>query len=120
MVYDFAHPACGKANTKRWTCISFVSMTPAIWADKDDIDIKSKVFKELLTTSHWSTQGQRIITEDRPKKRKHDGELIKEKNVAVKELPAIALWSPCKMLMGVMDYVYVNNETDGPAPPTWQ
>ena len=120
MVYDFAHPVCGKANTDKWTCISFVSMTPAIWADKDDIAMKSKVFKELLTTTHWSPQGQKLISEHRPKKRKHGGESVEDKNVAVKDLPAIALWYPCKLLMGVMDYVYANNKTDGTVAPTWQ
>ena len=119
MVYDFVHPVCGRPNTDRWTCISFVSMTPALWADQDDLDMKSKVFKELLTTSHWSSQWQHIISEDRPKKRKHDGEWVEE-NVAVKYLPAAALWYPCQKLMGQMEYSFENEESNGPAPPTWK
>jgi hypothetical protein len=119
MVYDFAHPVFGKANSDKWTCISFVSMTPAIWADKDDIAMKSKVFKELLTTNHWSSQGQKIISEHRPKKRKHGGESVEDKNVAVKDLPAIALWYPCKQLMGVMDYVGLHSYVIFISPDGW-
>ena len=119
MVFDFVHPECGRPNIDRWTCIALVTMTPALWADKEDLEVKSKVFKEMLTTTHWPSQNVKVVPHDRPLKRKADGALI-GKHLAVKYIPSVALWYPCQKLAGVMEYNMDDAKNNGPPPPTWK
>lgn len=118
MVFDFVLPECGRKNIDRWAAITLVTMTPALWADKDDIELKQKVFKDLSTTTHWASQGQKVISERRPVKRNALGDIVE--NIAVKFPTATALWYPCQKLMGMMEYDFENPEENRPLPPAWK
>jgi hypothetical protein len=55
-------------------------MTPAIWAEKEDIEFKNKAYAVIAMTTHWSSQGQARMTSD--------GEY--NEKLSIRRLPQIA------------------------------
>ncbi|XP_052820563.1 uncharacterized protein LOC128246413 isoform X2 [Mya arenaria] len=59
LVHAAARPLEGRKNAGRWRWATFVSMTPAIWANERDLSIKRHVYDQVCSTTHWSSQGVR-------------------------------------------------------------
>ncbi|XP_052760279.1 uncharacterized protein LOC128203064 [Mya arenaria] len=59
LVHATARPIEGRKNAGRWRWVTFVSMTPAIWANERDLSIKREAYEKVYCTSHWSSQGVR-------------------------------------------------------------
>ncbi|WAR14984.1 hypothetical protein MAR_005089 [Mya arenaria] len=56
LVHAAARPLEGRKNAGRWRWATFVSMTPAIWANERDLSIKRHVYDQVCSTTHWSSQ----------------------------------------------------------------
>ncbi|CAC5393616.1 unnamed protein product [Mytilus coruscus] len=113
--HDNLAPLSGRPDTNRWRCVCFVSMTPAIWAGKDDIEFKNKAYADIAMTTHWSSQGQK-------RHRSHKSEKSEEKCddvLSIKKLPAISRTKEAKLLMGVDSYDFKDGEANGPPAPNW-
>lgn len=57
LVHANARPILGRKNSGRWRFVTFISMTPAIWANEEDIRKHQEAYKIPVATSHWSSQG---------------------------------------------------------------
>lgn len=108
-VHDNVPPSSGREHSDRWRCVCFVSMTPAHWAGRDDIDFKKNIYKDMAMTSHWSSQSQRrFSSEDKC-----------DEFLSIKRLPQIAKSTDIRQLMGVTPYNFNDGEPNGPPPPMW-
>ena len=109
-VHDNIAPLMGRPNTDRWRCVCFVSMTPAIWAEKEDIEFKNKAYADIAMTTHWSSQGQARMTSD--------GEY--NEKLSIRRLPQIARTKDVKLIMGIDLYNFNDGEANGPPKPIWK
>ncbi|KAL4238062.1 hypothetical protein ACF0H5_002773 [Mactra antiquata] len=60
LVHANARPLPKRKNKGRWRYVCFVSMTPAIWANDEDLKLKREAYQKPLMTTHWSSQGVRF------------------------------------------------------------
>ena len=114
LVHANARPRQGRKNPGRWRFCVFVSMTPAIWASKDDIEIKRSAYNEALMTSHWSSQGVRLFDTRVPP--------VSPENVTYPSaVPDIAKSREAQMLAGVVPYDFKDgNSTGEELKPKWK
>ncbi|XP_060073795.1 uncharacterized protein LOC132553556 [Ylistrum balloti] len=110
-VHDNVKPVFDQPNKDRWRFVVFVSMTPAIWAKPEDIAEKNKAYDNLLTTSHWSSQGVKNFKEYNPKPGEHE--------LTVHEQPDIAKTTAAKLLFGREKYDFKDGKPNGPKEPRW-
>ncbi|XP_045162635.2 uncharacterized protein LOC123527316 [Mercenaria mercenaria] len=57
LVHANARPLKNRRNSCRWRFVTFISMTPAIWANEEDIRKHQEMFKMQTLSTHWSSQG---------------------------------------------------------------
>ncbi|CAC5393615.1 unnamed protein product [Mytilus coruscus] len=107
--HDNIAPLSGRPDTDRWRCVCFVSMTPAIWAGKDDIEFKNKAYADIAMTTHWSSQGQK----------RHKSEEKCDDVLSIKKLPASSRTKEAKLIVGVDSYDFNDGEPNGPPAPYW-
>ncbi len=110
LVHDGAPPKHGRQNSKRWRYVTFVSMTPAIWAAEKDIQLKKKAYHSIQPTKHWSSDGVGLFREYKPN---HGIDLV--------ELPEIAEGKDVQKLAGVEPYDFEDGIPNGPKwKPKWK
>lgn len=109
-VHDNITPLMGRPNTDRWRCVCFVSMTPAIWAEREDIEFKNKAYADIAMTTHWSSHGQARVKSDS----EHKDILF------IRRLPQTARTKEAKLIMGIDLYNFNDGEANGPPKPTWK
>lgn len=115
-IHDNVNPLKGRPNPDRWRFVVLVSMTPAIWATEEDLNLKRKAYNELLTTAHWSSQGVWLFPST--------SEALSCKGTphieAVEELPDIAKTKTAKLLAGIEQYDFDDGKSNGPGwTPKW-
>lgn len=110
-VHDNVKPVFGRPNKDRWRFVVFVSMTPAIWARPEDMAIKNKAYNELLTTTHWSSQGLKNFKPFNPR--------AGEEELTILEQPDIAKTKEAKLLFGREQYDFEDGKPNGPKAPVW-
>lgn len=49
-------PFQNRKNKGRWRFVTFISMTPAIWANDEDIRKHQHAYQTVALTTHWSSQ----------------------------------------------------------------
>ena len=110
VIHDNRLPICGKAEAGRWRFVCFVCMTPAAWASKSDLMKKRRAYESLLLTNHYPSQKMRVIS---------DKTAEEEREMSVKELPAIAQTLEAKRLAGVEPYDFGDGQPNGAPAPVW-
>ena len=55
LVHANARPLQNRKHPGRWRYTIFVSMTPAIWASREDITEHREAYENAMMTSHWSS-----------------------------------------------------------------
>ncbi|XP_062569438.1 uncharacterized protein LOC134231494 [Saccostrea cucullata] len=113
-VHDNTPPVSERPNHDRWRFVVFVSMTPAIWAGEKDIEFKQDVYRRMLLTSHWSSQGLKTFKEYKV------GNWKKRANISIDYLPDIARKQEAKLLAGVERYDFNDGTPNGPDAPKWR
>lgn len=116
-VHDTCPPECGRPDIDKWRCVVFVSMTPAFWADEEDMKFKKNSYYNMQLTSHWSSQGQTTLSNYNAKKRKIDGKMVDP--LSIDELLAVAQTRETKRLMGIERYNFNDKRPNGPRKPVW-
>jgi len=61
-IHDNVKPEEGRLHAGRWRYVVFVCMTPAHWARKKDLDLKSEAYQKMLSTAHWPSQGVKLFS----------------------------------------------------------
>lgn len=114
LVHDNAKPEFKRPDKDRWRFVVFACMAPAVWANPEDIGKKHKCYKEMLMTSHWPSQGMKIVAEMLP----HIPGAGPTKTIQT--LPDNAITDEVKGLMGVEEYDFEDDEPNGPDwRPVW-
>ncbi|XP_021364889.1 uncharacterized protein LOC110457800 isoform X2 [Mizuhopecten yessoensis] len=108
-VHDNVKPVYGRPHSDRWRFVVFVSMTPAIWARPEDLWIKKKAYEDILTTSHWSSQGLKNFRPFNPRSG--------EEKFTIHELPDIAKTKEARLLFGMEKYDFGDGKPNGPKEP---
>lgn len=115
-VHDNLPPRRGRSSGNRWRHVCFVTMTPAKWAGPEDLEVKKRMYNERLMSSHWASQGIKILGNyTGRRKRQNDGKLKNDNFMEMGELPTIAQSDEVKQLLGVKSYDFL----DGPPSPKW-
>ena len=109
-VHDNCKPEYDRPNNDRWRFVNFVSMTPAIWAKPGDLMKKNEAYDELLTTSHWSSQGIKTF---KPYGSRNN------KSVTIETQPDISRTKKARLLFGIDLYNFDDEQPNGPPEPTW-
>ncbi|XP_052821374.1 uncharacterized protein LOC128246884 [Mya arenaria] len=113
LIHANASPIKGRKHPGRWRYCVFVSMTPAIWASKNDIKEKKDAYDKACMTTHWSSQDVMIFKTAIPSYAKQDVEYPKE-------LPDIANSREAKLISGVIPYDFNDALPNGDAyTPKW-
>lgn len=106
LVHANAGVVKGRKNPGRWRYCVFVSMTPAIWATKEDLKVKREAYEKLYMTTHWSSQEVGYFKTHIPSYSPSD--------VAYpREHPAIAKTREAKLLSGVIPYDFHDGQPNG-------
>lgn len=105
LVHANAQPKEGRDNPGRWRYVVFVSMTPAHWADDDDLAIKAEAYAGSKMTNHWSSEGTMLMKESAESKSHR------------KKLPDIARTPEAQLLAGVIPYDFDDGKPNGPPRP---
>ena len=114
LVHANARPIKGRKNPGRWRFCVFVSMTPAIWTSKEDIENKKKAYKEALMTTHWPSQGIRMFSTRIPSFAPSDV-------TYPTSIPDIAKSKEAQMLAGLIPYDFKDgNPTGKEIRPKWR
>jgi hypothetical protein len=111
LVHANARPIKGRHHPGRWRYTVFVSMTPAMWAGKEDLDEKLEAYNEVLMTTHWSSQEVSLFLNDIPSSFRQDV-------TQPTELPENARTDDAKRLSGVIPYDFTDGSPNGPEVPT--
>lgn len=111
-VHDNVKPEFGRKNKDMWRFVVFVSMTPAVWAFPEDLAKKRNAYENLMTTSHWSSQGVRTFKEYDPEK--------DDPKFTILTQPDVAKTREARLLFGVDEYDFEDDESNGPRAPKWQ
>ncbi|XP_045162636.1 uncharacterized protein LOC123527317 [Mercenaria mercenaria] len=61
LIHANARPLPNRKNAGRWRFVTFVSMTPAIWANDIDIKKHQEAYTAPKMTLHWSSQGIHLL-----------------------------------------------------------
>lgn len=113
LVHANAGPLKGRKHPGRWRFCVFVSMTPAIWASREDLRKKREAYENARMTTHWSSQGISFFDTGLPSYTVQDVEYPKE-------LPEIAKTREAQLLCGVVSYNYKDgNPTGAEFLPKW-
>ena len=103
LVHDGAAPKVDRANKDRWRFVNFISMTPAIWANEDDMEKHKLGYETLRCSRHWSSSGFSLFPESRPLRGK-----------SIEELPDIAKSKEARLLAGDLRYDFTDGKSNGP------
>lgn len=106
LVHANASPVKGRKHPGRWRYVVFVSMTPAIWASREDMKKKREAYDTVVMTTHWSSQGIRYFKTYIPSYAKAD---VSKQT----ELPEIAKTLEAKLLSGVVQYNFKDGKPNG-------
>ena len=106
LVHANANPIKGRNNPGRWRFCVFVSMTPAIWASREDMGKKKETYNSVAMTTHWSSQCVRFSKTYMPSYAKSD---VSYPN----EIPAVARSHEAKKLAGVLQYNFGDGKPNG-------
>lgn len=114
-VHDTLASVEDRAQADRWRFVTFVCMTPAIWASKKDFEVKRKAYKEMLCSVHWPSQGVKLFPgTDENEQTKH------RRLEMVEEQPPIARTRLVRLLAGVEAYDFTDGRQNGPDwEPRW-
>ena len=105
VVHDNAQPKKDRQNPGRWRYVVFVSMTPAVWASAEDIDLKQKAYYGSKMTNHWSSQGSTLMKAT-----------LRTKEPPLK-MPEVAKTPEAQKLAGVIAYDFEDGNPNGPTKP---
>ncbi|WAQ95726.1 hypothetical protein MAR_028416 [Mya arenaria] len=61
LVHANARPLPNRKTKGRWRFVTFISMTPAIWANETDLEKHREAYRKPTLTTHWSSQGIRLL-----------------------------------------------------------
>lgn len=110
LVHDGAKPKIGRRHPERWRRVNFVSMTPAIWANQSDLDVKKTAMDSLRTTRHWSSQGSTMFRE-----------FPKYPGLDLETVPEITKTEEIQRLAGLLKYDFIDGKCNGPNwTPKWK
>ena len=99
LVHANARPVRGRKTPGRWRYCVFVSMTPAIWASREDLDNKKEALNDTgAMTTHWSSQGIKVM---------------KSEDNDVTELPEITRSHDVQLLSGAIPYNFKDGSPNG-------
>lgn len=116
-VHDNIAPLKGRANADKWRFVVFVSMGPAVWAKKKDIQLKKKAYNDMVGTAHWSCQGVWLFPSTTEAKSCKDKKIIE----MINEQPDIAKTKTVKQLAGIEPYDFEDGKSNGPGwEPKWK
>jgi len=107
LVHAGAPPVFGRDNVGRWRYVSFVCMTPAQWASATDVGKKVDGFRKLQCSSHWPSQRVKFFQSGKPTAQD------------ITKLPAEAMTTEAKQLVGEIAYNYHDDTPNGPADQQW-
>lgn len=107
LVHAGAPPIFGRDNPDRWRYVSFVSMTPAMWASTIDLAKKAEGYRNVQCSNHWSSQGFKYFSSG--PSTPHD----------IKTLPDEAKTTQARQLIGEIPYDWNDGSPNGPEDPTW-
>ena len=110
VIHDNRPPKHDSVHKDRWRFVVFVSMTPAVWASKRDLEKKRNAYENLLLTNHYSSQEIRVLSDRTPPS---------QRVMAFRKLPKVAQSSEARRLAGVEAYDFDDGEPDGKPPPVW-
>ncbi|KAL4237523.1 hypothetical protein ACF0H5_002237 [Mactra antiquata] len=65
LIHANARPLKNRKHGGRWRYVTFISMTPAIWANEEDLKIHKEAYQKPTLTTHWSSQGVRLLESQR-------------------------------------------------------
>lgn len=110
LVHANAKPVQNRKNADRWRFVTFVSMTPAIWANEIDIEKHQEAYRAPKMTTHWSSQGIRLLatssSPDIP---------------CPTHVPDIARTDEAMKLSGMIPYDFSDGAQNGEyGPPLWK
>uniref|UniRef100_K1PPN6 Phytanoyl-CoA dioxygenase n=1 Tax=Magallana gigas TaxID=29159 RepID=K1PPN6_MAGGI len=115
LVHDTLAPVEGRPHADRWRFVTYVCMTPAIWASKIDFKVKKMAYEEMLCSAHWPSQGVKLFPGT------HEDEPTKHKRIEmVEEQPSIARTRLVQLLAGLEAYDFTDGRPNGPYwEPRW-
>ena len=114
LVHANASPIKGRKNPGRWRYCVFVSMTPAIWATKEDMERKKEAYDYVCMTTHWSSQGVSFFRTSIPSFAPRDVDYPDQ-------LPEIAKSREAKLISGALQYNFNDGEPTGEEfKPRWK
>lgn len=106
-IQDRKHP--------RWRYCVFVCMTPAIWANDEDMLLKKSAYNDVLMTSHWASQGIRTGQKYQP-----SGDIFYDSLWTTKLPNFVKNSSDVQRLCGKLRYNFKDGRTNGPDwRPKW-
>eukprot|EP00918_Siedleckia_nematoides_P056404 GHVU01123057.1.p1 GENE.GHVU01123057.1~~GHVU01123057.1.p1 ORF type:complete len:330 (-),score=40.57 GHVU01123057.1:320-1309(-) len=109
LVHDGAKPIRGRNHPDRWRFVNFISMTPAIWADEEDYEVKKVAMATIRPTRHWSSKGSSMFRE-----------YPKYPGLDLEEMPEITKTDDVRYLAGLMKYDFNDGTSNGPEwVPKW-
>jgi hypothetical protein len=110
LVHDGAKPIRGRKHPERWRFVNFVSMTPAIWADESDYDVKKVAMESIRPTRHWSSKGSSMFRE-----------YPKYPGLDLEVMPEITMSDDVRYLAGLLRYDFKDGACNGPEwVPKWK
>lgn len=114
LVHANANPLKGRKNPGRWRYCVFVSMTPAIWATKEDMKKKKEAYNNAWMTTHWSSQGIMFFKTSIPSFAPREVEYPTQQ-------PEIAKSREAKLISGALEYDFQDGEPTGKElKPHWR
>ncbi|KAL4221034.1 hypothetical protein ACF0H5_019296 [Mactra antiquata] len=112
LVHANAGVVKGRKNPGRWRFCVFVSMTPAIWANEEDLKVKREAYNEVRMTTHWSSQGVGMFKTHIPSYSPQDVEYPREHS-------DISKTDEAKRLCGVLPYDFNDGQPNCDFFPEW-
>ena len=106
-IHDNKAPIRGRNNSDRWRFVVFVCMVPAIWATKEDIELKKEAYNEMAATAHWPAQGVWLFKKTSEREvTKHFTQLE-----MIEEQPDIAKSTDILNMVGLETYTFGEEDT---------
>lgn len=102
LIHANARPLENREHPGRWRFVVFVSMTPAIWATAEDLELKRIAYEKVMMTTHWSSDGIRVYQS-----------LCPADIDCPTKVPEIATTMEAKQLSGVEPYDFNDGKPTG-------